>query len=129
MKASFWLAASLCACAAAAGAGDFDGSHLLICAPVEAKSCVAAESCANSTPGEIGAPAFLRIDFAKQQVVGPRTATPIKVQEKDDKQIVLMGTEQGFGWTIVLDQESGEISSTLTNRDSTVVLFGSCTPL
>ena len=129
MRSNLWVAVLVYACALSAQAADFDGSRFLICAPVEAKSCSPTESCKNSTPGEIGAPSFVKIDFAKKQVMGPQRTTAIKVMEKDDNQIVLMGTELGFGWTIVLDQESGEISSTLSNRDGAIVMFGSCMAL
>ena len=71
----------------------------------------------------------MRIDFEKQVVVGPQRTTPIKVMEKSESQILLMGTELGFGWTMVLDQDSGDLSATVSDRDGTIVLFGSCTPL
>ena len=48
--------------------------------------------------------------------------------DKSDDQIFLQGKELGFGWTLVLDQESGTMSATLVNRAGAVVLFGSCTP-
>jgi hypothetical protein len=129
MNIRVWAAAMLCTVGLSAEAADFDGSRLLICAPVEAKSCSPGEACSNSTPGTVGAPAFVRIDFERQVVIGPKTTTPIKVMEKGESQILLMGTELGFGWTMVLDQDSGELSATLSDRDGTVVLFGSCTPL
>jgi hypothetical protein len=37
-------------------AGDFDGSRLLICAPVQAFDCAPGEECAKGLPEEIGAP-------------------------------------------------------------------------
>jgi hypothetical protein len=129
MNIRLWAIGLLCAVAMSAKAADFDGSRLLICAPVEAKSCSSGESCSNSTPGAIGAPAFVRIDLDKQVIVGPKSTTPIKLMEKGESQILMMGTELGFGWTMVLDRESGELSATLGDRDGIVVLFGSCTPL
>jgi hypothetical protein len=129
MNIRVWAATLLCSVGFSAQAGDFDGSRLLICAPVEAKSCSPGEACSNSTPSAVGAPAFVRIDFEKQVVIGPQRTTPIRVMEKGETQILLMGTELGFGWTLVLDQDSGELSATLSDRDGAVVLFGSCTPL
>jgi hypothetical protein len=110
-----------------AWAGDFDGSKLLICAPVEALDCEAGEACAKSTPAEIGAPAFVRIDFAQKALVGPKHTSPIQVLEKTDQQVLIQGTELGFGWTLALDQETGSLAITLANRDGVFVLFGSCT--
>ena len=47
-----WLAAGT------ASAGDFDGSKLLICAPVEAIDCAPGEDCTKGRPDDIGAPSF-----------------------------------------------------------------------
>jgi hypothetical protein len=115
--------------AGTASAGDFDGSKLLICAPVEAIDCAAGAACTKGRPDDIGAPRFLRIDVAQNVIVGPKQTTPILFMDKSDDQLLLQGTEFGYGWTLVLDQESGTMSATLVNREGAVVLFGSCTPL
>jgi hypothetical protein len=112
-----------------ASAGDFDGSKLLICAPVEAMDCASGEGCPKERPEDIGAPNFLRIDFAQKAIVGPKQTTPILFIDKSDTQILLQGKEHGYGWTLALDQESGAMTATLVNREGAVVLFGSCTPL
>ena len=59
-----WLAAGT------ASAGDFDGSKLLICAPVEAIDCAPGEDCTKGRPDDIGAPS-LRIDFAHKRSSAP----------------------------------------------------------
>jgi hypothetical protein len=110
-------------------AGDFDGSKNLICAPVEVSDCVAVDGCTRTVPSEVGAPAFIRIDFKQQAMVGPNRTSPIKVTEKNEAQLLLMGTELGYGWTVVLDQESGEMTVSMTNGAGSFVFFGSCTPL
>lgn len=112
-----------------ASAGDFDGSKLLICASVEAIDCASGEECTKGRPDDIGAPNFLRIDFAQKVIVGPKQTTPIVSMDKTDTQILLQGKELGYGWTLALDQESGKMSATLVNREGVVVLFGPCTPL
>ena len=112
--------------AAAAQAGDFDGSKNLICAPVEVNECVAGAKCLGATPREAGTPTFLRIDFAKKVVVGPQRTSPIQLVEKSAGQLLLMGTELGFGWSLALDQDSGDMTATLADRDGAFVMFGSC---
>jgi hypothetical protein len=114
---------------ATASAGDFDGSKLLICATVDAMDCVSGENCAKGRPGDMGAPAFLRIDFAKKTIGGPKRTTPIVAMDNSGEQILLQGKELGYGWTFALDQDGGRFSATLVNRDGVFVLFGSCTPL
>ena len=112
-----------------ASAGDFDGSKLLICAPVEAIDCAPGETCKKGAPADSGLPSFIRIDIAKMVVIGPKRTTPIVSIEKSEQQILLQGTELGFAWTLTLDQDSGEMSGSLVNRKEVFVLFGSCTPL
>jgi hypothetical protein len=113
--------------AAPALAGDFDGSRLLICAPVQAFDCAAGEDCAKGIPDDIGAPAFMRIDVANKAVVGPKRTSPILHVDKSDAQLLLLGTELGYGWTLVIDQETGKLTATLANREAAFVLFGACT--
>jgi hypothetical protein len=110
-------------------AGDFDGSKVLICAPVEVSDCAPGETCKKGAPADVGVPAFIRIDIAKMAVIGPKRTTPIVSIEKSQQQILLQGTELGYAWTLALDQDSGELSGSFVNREDVFVLFGSCTPL
>ncbi len=107
-------------------AADFDGSKPLLCATQTALDCSRGDDCASGLPEEIGAPTFMRIDLAKKAVIGPYTTTDILLQDKSDKQLLLQGREAGFGWTIVVDQEGGEMTVTLTNRSGAYVLYGAC---
>src|SRR5262249_10800870 len=83
----------VCLATASALAGDFDGSRVLICAPVQAFDCAAGEDCAKGLPDEIGAPAFMRIDLPNKSVVGPKRTSPILLADKTESQLVLQGTE------------------------------------
>jgi hypothetical protein len=114
---------------ASVSAADFDGSRMLICAPVEAFDCAPADVCNKDSPREMGAPAFLRIDFEKKVIVGPKRTTPILHIERSAEQVILQGTELGHGWSMALNPQTGELSAALSSRDSVFVLFGSCTPL
>jgi hypothetical protein len=106
---------------------DFDGSAVLICAPAQTFDCAAGEDCARSLPEEIGAPAFMRIDVANRAVIGPKRTSPILFVDKSETQLLLQGTELGYGWTIALDRETGKMTATLANREGVFVLFGACT--
>jgi len=106
---------------------DFDGSAVLICAPAHTFDCAAGEDCATSLPEEIGAPAFMRIDVANRAVIGPKRTSPILFVDKSETQLLLQGTELGYGWTIALDRETGKMTATLANREGVFVLFGACT--
>jgi len=123
------IIAVLCAMAGPVSADQFvDGKKALICATVEAINCDRGERCEKGLAEEMGAPQFMRIDFGKKEVVGPKRTTPIRLTEMDDAQITLQGFESGMGWTIAIVRSSGNISVTLAGVDRAIVLFGSCTP-
>lgn len=120
---------ALCVPPGAAVAADFDGSKTLICAPSEAVEIRPGDELVKERPSDIGAPSFLRVDIANRKIVGPKRVTAINHIEKDDKQILLQGTEFGFGWTLALDQRAGEMTLSFVDRAGAVVLSGSCTPV
>lgn len=129
MRATLGIALAVAAMtgSSAALAGDFDGSRPLICATVQAMDCAAGEDCLRGLASDVGAPTFMRIDFAKKAVIGPKRTSPVLFMEKTTEQVLLQGTELGFAWAIALDQRNGSMSATLVDRDGAVVLFGACT--
>src|SRR5690348_16202474 len=101
------LAASL-ACAGALAA-ETESSSRLICATVEAMDCDAGTACVKGRPQDICAPPFMRIDLDAKTIAGPKRATQIMFMEKsaDGAQVLLQGTEIGFGWTMAIDVNAG----------------------
>lgn len=127
-----WKIAAVAALALFANCGlasDFDGSKRLICANTEASDCGPGQSCVRARADEVGAPTFIRIDFAQKSIVGPKRTSPIVTQEKSGNQVLLQGTELGYAWSLALDTMTGRMSATLVDRDGAIVLFGTCTPL
>ncbi len=108
-------------------AADFDGSRSLTCATMETQDCGAGVACERNLPQAIGAPEFLRIDFAKGVIAGPKRTTAIASMTKGDEQLLLQGTELGYAWTLALRTDDGALSGSLVNRDGVVALFGACT--
>ena len=103
----------------------------MICATIEALDCEVGSSCLKGRPSEIGAPGFMRIDLEHKTVAGPQRTIPILLIEgnPDSPQMLLQGTETGFGWTLAVDTKSGTMTASLVNREGAFVLFGSCMPL
>jgi hypothetical protein len=109
-------------------AGDFDGSKPLICAPVSVIDCLRGDECLTGLPEEIDAPAFMRFDFRKKMIVGPKRSSEILLQEKTPEGMTLQGREDGYGWTIVIGAVHGDMTATLATRSRAIVMYGSCTP-
>jgi len=122
------LLAAFCLAPGAVVAADFDGSKPLICATMEAHDCDAGETCTRVLPDNLGVPQFLRIDFAKQAIVGPKRTTPIRNIERSPDQVLLQGTELGFAWTLAIEIASGRLNASFVNAENAVVVFGACTP-
>src|SRR5690349_6448679 len=123
-------AAELGACLAfSAAAATTEGSTRLICATTEAMDCEAGAACFRGTPSQVGAPAFMRVDLEQKTIAGPNRSTPILFMERNEKtaQVLLQGTEIGFGWTLAIDMKAGTMAATLVNGDGAFVLFGACT--
>ena len=109
-------------------AGDvFDGTKPLLCASIEALDCDPGVPCERGTPEIMGAPQFLRVDFAKNEIAGPVRTTKIRSLEKDDDQIVLQGYEVGLGWTFAIDRYTGNMRVTFAGGNSAFIVFGACT--
>ena len=109
-------------------AGDvFDGTKPLLCASIEAVDCDPGVVCERGIPEIMGAPQFLRIDFAKNEIAGPLRTTKIRSMDKDDDQIVLQGYEIGLGWTFAIDRVSGNARITFSGWDSSFIIFAACT--
>ena len=108
-------------------ADAIDGAKPLLCASIEAIDCDSGEPCTRGIAEVMGAPQFLRIDFAKNEIAGPLRTTKIRSIDKDDDQIVLQGYEIGMGWTLAIDRSTGNMRITFAGGDATFIIFGACT--
>jgi hypothetical protein len=104
-----------------------DGTKPLICATIHAVSCVPGEDCEKGLPESVGAPQFLRIDFAKKEVVGPKRTSQIRLMEKSEELITLQGYELGMGWTLALERATGKATITFAGKNEGFIIFGACT--
>jgi hypothetical protein len=111
----------------AAAEDSFDGTKTLLCASIEAIDCTPGDQCEKGLPEEIGAPQFMRIDFAKKEIAGPKRTTGIRQLDKNDEQLTLQGYEVGMGWTIAIDRTTGKMTATLAGGELAFVIFGVCT--
>lgn len=106
---------------------DFDGTKPLLCASIEALDCDPGKPCERGIPETMAAPQFLRVDFAKSEIAGPKRTTKVRSIEKYDDQIILQGHEIGLGWTLAIDRATGSARITFAGRDATFIIFAACT--
>ena len=125
----------------AAGAGDFDGSQPLLCAPTDIIECDAGGECYRVTAESINAPQFLRIDFKKKSIRATKASqdertSMIERMERVDGKLIIQGAEDGIegvrdglGWTLAIAEETGKMVLTGSGDETAFVLFGGCIPL
>ena len=114
-----------------ANAGDFDGSKTLLCAPGDARECSTDGSCSHVSVDSINIPRFITIDVKNKKLSGvdadgeDETTAIQNIRLGDDK-MILQGAENNRGWSIVIDQESGRMSATVSDNQVGFVVFGAC---
>jgi hypothetical protein len=109
-----------------------DGSKPALCAVIETVECTADRQCQHGLAGHVRMPTFFRVDFKKKRVdakplEGDEIVSQIKALDRTDTSLILSGSENGRGWSMVIDKKSGGMSLTLAGLDASFVVFGACT--
>ena len=112
-------------------AADADGSEPMTCAITEVLECDEASGCTERLPQELNLPDFFLMDIETMTIreVGEGESlreTQIRHHESVDASLLMYGGEEGRAWSLVMNQESGELSGGISGDGFTLVLFGSC---
>lgn len=112
-------------------AAQHDGSDPLLCAVVQVFECEANGECNPVSIETAVLPRFINVNFEKQEISateesGITDVSAIRNFERIDGRLILQGAENGRGWTIVVLEETGNMSATVSDEDVGFVLFGAC---
>jgi hypothetical protein len=115
-------------------AAQFDGSSNLICAATDVVGCVDGSACLQGQARAFELPEFMAIDFQQKVVratdeTGRKEVSPIKNIEQTGTQLILQGIENGHGWSIAVDQNTGRMTTLASGEDLGFIIFGACTAL
>ena len=122
----------------ASGAALFDGKSTAICATLEAVQCASqpgqSHMCARGMASGLNIPQFLRVDFGAKRVTateesGVSTVSTITTVTHGKGHIVAQGVDDGHGWSLVLDEDTGRMTASAIGEQDGVMIFGACTPL
>jgi len=110
-------------------AANFDGTKPLICAITTIMECDAGQCDRYAPEGTtVGAPSFIKIDVTTKVVTASLgRKSPLGTINHVDGRLVLQGGENGRGWSATIDEDSGEMSAAVVDKDHTFSLFGACT--
>jgi hypothetical protein len=115
-------------------AGGMDGTSPAVCATNETFDCGPSRQCIADSPEGINMPRLIRLDFAAKKafskgMTGEERVAEISGQASQEGKLLLQGVQSGFGWTMTISQESGEMVLTIAGEGAGFVIFGTCTPL
>ena len=130
---SIGIAVAVLIAASVAVAGDFDGSAPLLCATNLAVECGPDYECRNSPPEISSIPSFFEINVKKKRLRGERDGaeeiSKIEQISREDGQLMLQGIDHHRAWSIVVVEETGGLSASVSDGRAGFVLFGACKKL
>ncbi len=110
----------------------FDGSVPLLCVPIQVIDCEFGGKCFTGTAEDVNLPQFVKIDFNQKLLSSPDDAnrtTKVSYTERDNGRLIMHGGQNGRGWTILISEETGKLSATISEEGFGFVVFGACTTL
>ena len=135
MKKTYTMVAAIWATLAvhSALAASYDGSQPFLCAPIDIVSCGSGGRCDRETAQSVDLPQFLKFDVGGSQITGTRPNGQLlkaeidKVQHVEDR-MVLQGVEGRLMWSVLVAEDTGDMTLTAGGDKVGFVAFGACTP-
>jgi hypothetical protein len=114
-----------------AAASKYDGSVPLVCVPLAVTECGAEGECQKGTPQSVNLPQFFRVDFKTMTIraVEENRESGIKTVDRVNGKMILQGVQGQLGWTMIIAEDSGQMSATIAGAMEGYIIFGSCTLL
>ena len=128
--AILWAAAACFTPQQAGAAGKYDGSVPMICTALMVTECGADGGCQYRTAANVNLPALFSVDAKAMKVrnleVEKGRESPIKTVLHANGTMLLQGADGDRGWTVVIHEENGKMSGTVSAHDEGFVIFGQC---
>ena len=114
--------------AAAAAAGEIDGSMPVTCKVANARDCLPTETACSPLKPETNIEPVYSIDFAKKEVRSPyrRALLPVANTSTNKDSLVLQGADLAFAYSAVIDRETGALTVVVADSEAAYVAFGQC---
>lgn len=92
-------------------ADGINGTEPMICAPSQTFDCDPGRLCIANSPEAVNLPRLIRLDFAAKQAFtkgpnGEERTAQISSRAVQDGELMLQGIQNGFGWTMMISQDS-----------------------
>jgi len=116
-------------------ADDFDGSKPLTCASIFSAECNAGDQeCTTGAPWMINFPVFMEVDFKAKKVSttklheSPRISPISNVVKLKNGHTAIQGIDDEFLWGMLIAEETGSMTLTISGEDTGFIVFGACLP-
>ena len=114
-------------------ADDIRGMDRFLCAAVQATACFVDADCLMDVPANLNVPQFIVVDLTARSLAttgssGENRATVVEHLRRENGTIILQGYERERAFSIVIHEESGDLSAAVAQDGRTVGIFGACTP-
>jgi len=126
------------ATSATAQAAVFDGKSTVLCATLEAVHCSkspdSAHQCTRGTAAALAVPQFVKLDFANKRVTateetGLDKTSAIASVARGNGHLVVQGVDEGHGWSLVLEENTGRMTASTIGDEEGLMIFGACTQI
>lgn len=111
-----------------ASAAPLDGSAPILCALNSVVECARRGDCERSNTDDAQVPPFVQIDVPKKllrSVDGTRTS-PITSVNRTNGRLMIQGMQNERVWGAVVNEETGQMSATVSEADGAIVIAGAC---
>lgn len=105
----------------------------MLCVPGPVFHCVADGDCKSELPEDEYIPEFIEVDLKRKTLAttkasGENRSTPIKSQQRAAGYIYLQGVENGRTFSMVMSENTGDLTFVVATDGETATMFGGCTP-
>jgi len=114
----------------AGAAGKYDGSVPMICSASAVTECEPGRRCQPRKAEHVNLPELFRVDAKAMKVRNLEAEkgreSPIRNLDHANGAMVLQGADADRGWTVVIHEETGRMSATVSADGEGFVVFGQC---
>lgn len=139
-ESTSWPAAVVTVIAALAAAGpaaaeSVSGIDRMLCATQQVTLCAPFAECEAVSPLDWEVPTFVVVDVAARMLStttgapGRPRLTPVRHLERIEGELFLQGVENKRAFSIIVVEETGEMTAVISTADLNLSINGVCTPL
>ena len=114
-------------------AGKFDGSTPVICGTTAVTECGADGRCQRGTATDVNFPAIFQVDAKAKKVRNLQantaqqgTESSIRDVEHANGKMILSGADGERGWSVLIHENTGQMSAAVAGDGEGFVIFGQC---